>query len=204
MQNLATKDMPYISRNNSGALILKKIRMHLGFTQEKLANKIGISNQTVSAWECGKREIPLEDLRNIFKMFNLDIKDFINLVPSTVDCTHVLYCKICGSIHINTYPVPLNCCGHKTCEIENLEEISCPYRVSEESGIVYVTIDTSQYKNHHVQYIAYISKSGAEVKFTPAIALPQAEFKYNPESKLYAFRNSLGLFCLYDTKTTRR
>ena len=196
--------MTYISRNNSGAMILKKIRIHLGLTQEELSRKIGTSNQTVSAWEQGKREIPLEDLRNIFNIFELDIKDFINLVPSPVDCTHVLYCKICGSIHINTYPVPLNCCGYKTCEIEDIKEISCPYNVSEKGDMVYVTVDTSQYKNHHVQYIAYISKTGAEVRFTPANTLPQVEFKYNPDAKLYAFRNKLGLFCLYDTKTTRR
>ncbi len=200
---MSSESLGYISHNNSGAFILKKIRMHLGLTQKELASKISTSNQTVSAWECGKRDIPLEDLRNIFKMFNLNIKDFIELVPTPVDCTHVSYCKVCGSIHINTYPGALNCCGHEARSIVNPEEISCPYKTAVKDGIIYVTLDTSQYRNHYVKYIAYISENGAEIKFTPRNAMPQAEFNYKSNSKLYAFRNGLGLFCLHDTKNSK-
>ena len=193
MQNM-TENPQYISPNNSGRMILKKIRMHLDLSQKELADKIGTSNQTVSAWECGRREIPLEDLRNIFRIFNLDIKDFIELAPSPTDYTQVLYCKVCGSIHINTYPGTYTCCGYEACQVKGLAKISCPCLVSEKDGTLYITLDTSLYRNHYVKYIAYISENSAEIIYTPINSTAQASFKHKEGAKLYAFRNGLGLF----------
>lgn len=193
MQNLTENPM-FISKNNSGGLILKRVRIHLGLNQTELGEKISASGKTISAWECGKREIPLEDLRNIFKIFNLNIKDFIELTPTPPDNTHVLFCKVCGSIHINTYPGAITCCGHKAQEIKNLDKISCPCLISEKDGTIFVTLDTSSYRNHYVKYIAYISENSAEIIYTPINSMPQATFKFKDNSKLYAFRNGLGLF----------
>ena len=193
MQNLTENPM-FISQNNSGSMILKRVRAHLGLTQTELGKRISTSNQTISAWECGKREIPVEDLRNIFKTFNLNIEDFIELTPTPPDNTHVLFCKICGSIHINTYPGAFTCCGHKAQEIKNLDKISCPCLVSENNGTVYVTLDTSSYRDHYVKYIGYISDNSAEITYTPINSIPQAKFIAKDNSKLYAFRNGLGLF----------
>ena len=195
MQNL-TNDSMFISKNNSGSIILKRIRMHLGLTQAEFGKKISASNQTISAWECGKREIPLEDLRNIFKTFNLNIKDFIDLAPTPPDNTLVLVCNVCGSIHINTYPGSFICCGQKACEIKNLDKISCKCLIAEKEGTLYVTLDTSSYRNHYVKYIAYISENSAEIVYTPLSSMPQATFKLRDNSKLFAFRNGLGLFVL--------
>ena len=175
----------------------------LKISQKELADKICTSNQTISAWECGKREIPLEDLRNIFKIFNLDIKDFIELSPVPVNHTNVLFCKVCGSIHINTYPGTFICCGHKACKIQKLDKISCPCLVSEKDGLLYVTLDTSLFRNHYVKYIAYISENGAEIVFTPLNSMPQATFKLKDNSKLFAFRNGLGLFEIPGTKNIK-
>lgn len=61
--------MTNIEYKNIGERI-KKLRTSAGLSQEKFAEKVGVSSVYVSYVECGKRKIGLEKLISISKVLN--------------------------------------------------------------------------------------------------------------------------------------
>ena len=50
-------------------------RVNANLTQKELADKLGVSNTSVVAWENGDREIPLRHLMKLAELSGLSISD---------------------------------------------------------------------------------------------------------------------------------
>lgn len=50
-------------------------RVNANLTQKELAEKLGVSNTSVVAWENGQREIPLRHLQALAELSGLSISD---------------------------------------------------------------------------------------------------------------------------------
>lgn len=59
----------------NGSIITEK-RKSLGFSQEQLANKLGVSQKSISKYECGERRPSYEVLIAMSSIFNVSI-DFL-------------------------------------------------------------------------------------------------------------------------------
>ena len=57
------------------------------FTNKTLAQKIGVSEKTVSNWRCGKTEIPATKLLTMAKLFNVTTDYLLGEKPATTDAT---------------------------------------------------------------------------------------------------------------------
>ena len=57
---------------------LKKIRKDNNLSQEQLAEKLGVSRQSVSKWESGLSYPEMDKVLQICKLFNLNINELIN------------------------------------------------------------------------------------------------------------------------------
>lgn len=57
---------------------LKKIRKENNLSQEQLAEKLGVSRQSVSKWESGQAYPEMDKVLQLAKMFNLNIDDLFN------------------------------------------------------------------------------------------------------------------------------
>ncbi len=62
-------------KNNIGKKI-KNHRLERGLSQEKLAECVNMSREHISCIERGKNMISIENLYNIAKYFEVDIRDF--------------------------------------------------------------------------------------------------------------------------------
>lgn len=63
--------------------IVKNIRLYLGLSQKELSDKLFISQNTISQYENGKRQVPSEIIEKLLEMSNLRIKleKVINVSP---------------------------------------------------------------------------------------------------------------------------
>lgn len=52
---------------------LKKLRKNRGLNQVDLADKLGISDKTISSWESGRTEPNMKQLNELSKIFNVSI-----------------------------------------------------------------------------------------------------------------------------------
>lgn len=57
---------------------LKKIRKEHSLSQEQLAEKLGVSRQSVSKWESGQAYPEMDKMVQLCKIFNLNIDDLLN------------------------------------------------------------------------------------------------------------------------------
>ena len=58
---------------------LKDLRKDFGYTQEEVAQKLNISQRAYSHYENGSREIPLELLIEVCKMYEVSMDFMVNL-----------------------------------------------------------------------------------------------------------------------------
>ena len=57
---------------------LKRIRKDNNLSQEQLAEKLGVSRQSVSKWESGQSYPEMDKVLQICSLFNLNINELIN------------------------------------------------------------------------------------------------------------------------------
>ena len=57
---------------------LKKIRKENNLSQEQLAEKLGVSRQSVSKWEAGQAYPEMDKVLQICKLFNLNMDELFN------------------------------------------------------------------------------------------------------------------------------
>lgn len=57
--------------------LIKNIRLKSGLTQEKFAQKYGVTYQAVSKWENGKSVPDISILKKISEDANIDLKDLL-------------------------------------------------------------------------------------------------------------------------------
>ena len=58
--------------------LLKKIRKENNLTQEKFAEKLGVTPQAVSKWENGKNIPDISILKEIKKLYNIDLDSMLD------------------------------------------------------------------------------------------------------------------------------
>lgn len=58
---------------------LKKYRLEAGFTQEALADQVGVTRQTINAIEAGKYEPSLSLAWELARLFHVTIEDLFTL-----------------------------------------------------------------------------------------------------------------------------
>ena len=77
--------------NNQFSENLKKIRKEHNLSQEDLAEKLGVSRQSVSKWESNQAYPEMDKMIQICKMFNLNIDELLNHdINESKDITIVL------------------------------------------------------------------------------------------------------------------
>lgn len=56
---------------------IKALRKERGMSQKELAKEIGVSDRTVSKWECGKGSVKIKELEKISKALRVHIDDLL-------------------------------------------------------------------------------------------------------------------------------
>ena len=57
---------------------LKNLRKIKNLSQEKLAEKVGVSRQSISKWECGEAYPEMDNILKLCKIFNCKLNDLIH------------------------------------------------------------------------------------------------------------------------------
>ena len=60
---------------------LMQYRKKAGLSQEELADKLGVSRQAVSKWECGESSPDTDNLIALAKIYNVSLDELINVNP---------------------------------------------------------------------------------------------------------------------------
>ena len=194
----------------TGSLI-KKLRESKKMTQEELAQKVCVSDKTISKWETGRGFPDIGLVEPLAKALGISVIELLSGVDirnrnRSFDMNKCKFyvCPICGNVIQTTGEAVISCCGITLPPLEAEamdEEHTIKLEVVEDE--YYVTLDHSMTKTHYITFLAAVSDQGIQlVKLYPEGGA-ETRFKINRVERVYACCNRHGLFVL-DLKALRK
>ena len=188
---------PYVTGN-----VIKELREKCQLTQAELAERIGVSDKTVSKWETAKGYPDISLLEPIAKALGVSMTELVtgNAVSNVNVSANMLrskfyVCPICGNIIHSMGEAVMQCHGIllSPCQPEETDENHMIFieRVEDE---YYIRIEHDMTKQHYISFIAAVSSDKIQmVKLYPE-GNAEARVKINGVKKILFYCNRDGLF----------
>lgn len=150
-------------RNDKVGNIIKTLRLEKNYTQKQLADKMNISDKTISKWERGLGAPDLSLLSEISEILEVDIKKLLDgdliqnsFVGGNMKNSKYYVCPTCGNISLCTGNAEISCCGRVLKEQEmkkakDEEKLS----VEEIENEWYISSNHPMTKEEYISFIAF-------------------------------------------------
>ena len=188
---------PYVTGN-----VIKELREKCQLTQVELAEKIGVSDKTISKWETAKGYPDISLLEPIAKALGVSMTELVtgNAVSNVNVSANMLrskfyVCPICGNIIHSMGEAVMQCHGIllSPCQPEETDENHMIFieRVEDE---YYIRIEHDMTKQHYISFIAALSSDKIQmIKLYPE-GNAEVRVKINGVKKILFYCNRDGLF----------
>ena len=184
--------------------VIRELREKSRMTQARLAEKLGVSDKTVSKWETAKGYPDITLLEPIAEAFRISVTELIsgNTVFNSNVSANMLrsrfyVCPVCGNAIHSMGEAAIHCHGIllTPLEVEPADERHRLFieRVEDE---YYVRIDHSMTKDHYISFAAAASSDEMQmVKLYPE-GNAEARFKIRGVRRIFFYCNRDGLFSI--------
>ena len=165
-----------------GSLIFQ-LRKEKNLTQKQLGEKLGLSDKTISKWERGLGCPDISLLRDISKIFNVNIEKILlgDLQENDINGGNMkrikfYVCPNCGNVINSTGDGDFSCCGRK------LEALVPNHEMT---------------KDHFISFVAYVTYDRVLLiklypEQSPTVRFPRLCGKFE-RGKFYMYCNQHGL-----------
>ena len=150
--------------SKTGALLLR-LRKERGLTQMQVAEKMNISDKTISKWERGLGCPDVSLLRELSNLFEINIEkllsgDLESNMPDAGNFRRMKFyvCPVCSNVMNNTGNAEIYCCGRKLAPLtakpsDDLHSLD----IQDTDGEYYITFHHEMSKTHYISFVAYIT-----------------------------------------------
>lgn len=183
---------------------IKTLREKLRLTQAELAEKLSVSDKTVSKWETGKGYPDITLLEPLAAALGVSVAELISgevilnrNVAANMLRAKFYVCPVCGNILISTGEALVQCHGLRLepLEAEPADEAH-QMKLEPVEDEIYASLEHPMTKQHYISFIAAVTPEKAElIKLYPEGAA-EARFKQRGLKKLYYYCNRDGLFSM--------
>lgn len=182
--------------------VIKELREKANLTQAELAEKLCVSDKTVSKWETAKGYPDISLLEPIAKIFHVSITELIsgNAVSNVNVSANMMrgkfyVCPVCGNIIHSVGEAVISCHGINLSPLEaeesnNLHKITIE-KVEDE---YFVSIHHEMTKQHYISFIAAVSSDRIQIVKTYPENTAETRFKINGAREIFFYCNRDGLF----------
>ena len=182
--------------------VIKQLREKNKMTQLQLAEKLGVSDKTVSKWETAKGYPDITLLEPIAEAFKISVTELISgntiqnaNVSANMLRSKIYVCPVCGNVIHSMGEAAIHCHGIQLTPLEDdaadEQHTAHVERVEDE---YYVRIDHSMTKEHYISFIAAVSADNIQmIKLYPE-GNAVARLKIRGVRKILYYCNRDGLF----------
>ncbi|MBO4872497.1 MAG: helix-turn-helix domain-containing protein [Lachnospiraceae bacterium] len=187
----------------TGAMI-RRLREEKRITQQQLAEKINVSDKTVSKWETGRGYPDISLIEPLAKALGVSVielfsgEDVVNTNRSfRMQRMKLCVCPVCGNVIPGTGEAVVSCCGITLPPLEaEAPDEAHAARIENVEDEYYVSFSHEMSKTHYLSFLAAVRDDGFDfVKLYPEGGA-EARFKRRGVRFFYAFCNRHGLFRL--------
>ncbi|MFJ7746406.1 helix-turn-helix domain-containing protein [Peribacillus sp. NPDC097295] len=145
-----------------GHLILR-LRREKGFTQKELADRMNLSDRTISKWERGQGCPDISLLPELSSLLGVNIEHILegelasnDFVGGNMKRSNYFVCPSCGNITLSTGNAAVSCCGRKL-------EALVPKKATDEEKLEVTQVEEDWFissnhpmsKDHYISFIAF-------------------------------------------------
>lgn len=105
--------------------LIRSLRLEKGMTQRALAEKLNLSDKTISKWECGLGCPDVALLAELSGLLGADLASMLSggLKENCADIGNLIkarcyLCSVCGGIVLATGGAEISCCGRRLSPLE--------------------------------------------------------------------------------------
>ena len=184
--------------------VIRELREKNKMTQLQLAERLGVSDKTVSKWETAKGYPDITLLEPIAAVFKISVTELIsgNTVHNANVSANMLrskfyVCPVCGNVIHSMGEAAIHCHGILLTPLEaepsDERHMFSIERVEDE---YYLRIDHSMTKDHYISFVAAVSSDEIQmVKLYPE-GNAEARFKIRGVRRIFYYCNRDGLFSI--------
>ena len=188
--------------------VIKGLREKNTITQLQLAEKLGVSDKTVSKWETAKGYPDITLLEPIAEAFRISVAELIsgNTIHNANVSANMLrskfyVCPVCGNVVYSVGEAAIHCHGIQLLplEAESTDERHIVFieRVEDE---YYVRIDHSMTKEHYISFVAAASSDNIQIVKLYPEGNAETRVKLRGVKRIYLYCNRDGLFSIDPVK----
>ena len=187
-----------------GSLIFQ-LRKEKNLTQKQLGEKLGLSDKTISKWERGLGCPDISLLRDISKIFNVNIEKILlgDLQENDINGGNMkrikfYVCPNCGNVINSTGYGDFSCCGRKLeALVPKVMDENHSINIEEVENDYYVEINHEMTKDHFISFVAYVTYDRVLLiklypEQSPTVRFPRLCGKFE-RGKFYMYCNQHGL-----------
>ncbi len=182
--------------------VIVQLRKERGWTQKELADRLHVSDRTVSKWERGAGFPDVSLLMELSALLGANIEDILDGGLNAGDFTGgnmkkstYFVCPSCGNITLNTGNASVSCCGRKLEPLEARKAtdghvLNCELM----DGELYISSNHPMEKDHYISFVAFATGDQVQLfKQYPEWAL-QARIANRRHGMLLSYCTEHGLF----------
>ena len=182
--------------------VIKQLREKNKMTQLQLAEKLGVSDKTVSKWETAKGYPDITLLEPIAEAFRISVTELIsgNTIHNENISANMLrskfyVCPVCGNVIHSMGEAAIHCHGIQLTPLEaepaDENHMAVIERIEDE---YYVRIDHSMTKEHYILFVAAASSDNIQIVKLYPEGGAEARFKIRGVRRILFYCNRDGLF----------
>ena len=153
----------------TGAMI-KLLREKAGLSQVQLAQKLNVSDKTISKWETGKGYPDVSLLEPIAKVFSVSVAEILsgNAISNKNISGNMLkgqfyVCPICGNVLFGMGEAHISCHGVDLIPLEAEASHDHKITVEEIEDEYFVTVNHDMTKSHYVSFLAAVTPDRVQI-----------------------------------------
>ena len=184
--------------------VIKKLREKNKLTQLELAEKLCVSDKTISKWETAKGYPDISLLEPIAKVFGISITELLSgnevsnaNVSANMMRSKFYVCPVCGNVLHCMGEAVINCHGVMLSPLEDEEtDENHMIFIEKVEDEYYVRMEHDMTKSHYISFVAAISGDKIQtIKLYPE-GNAEARFKISGVKKILFYCNRDGLFSI--------
>ena len=189
--------MNYVTGNT-----IKELREKQKLTQRQLADRLAVSDKTVSKWETGKGLPDIGIITELASALGISLAELLageyavnENRSANMQRLSFYVCPLCGNIVQAVGNGSYSCCGLllPVLEVEDADEIHT-VRVETVDSEYYVSVEHEMTKEHYISFFAYVTSDGVQLRKLYPEQSAEARFARRGHGFMYAYCNRHGLY----------
>ena len=182
--------------------LIRRLRKEKGMTQLQLAEKLHISDKTVSKWERGMGCPEVSLFGELSRVFAVDAENLLagelqrnELLSGNIRNMRFFVCPVCGNLITSMTDMEIVCCGRKL-------KAAVPVKAAEADKLTVEVVENDYYissrhgmaKDHYISFVAFLAADTMLLKKQYPEWDLQVRFPVFAHGRLFWYCTKHGLF----------